>query len=60
MLEPPLRFFYRFIRLSKSLGITDRTANRYIADFCEKGLVNRKQAGCYINLYRRPAEEGYP
>jgi hypothetical protein len=52
--------FQDFISIAKSLEITERTANRYIATFCEKGLVVREQAGCYINLTRRPAEEGHP
>ena len=55
----PERFTYQdFMSLAKSLEITERTANRYVAGFCEKGLLNREQAGCYINLNRRPAQEG--
>ncbi|HET6559645.1 MAG TPA: hypothetical protein VFG54_20135, partial [Prolixibacteraceae bacterium] len=44
-----------FMSLAKSLGITDRTANRYIAAFCEKGLLKREHAGCYTNLNRMPS-----
>ena len=36
--------------LAKSMSIEARTADRYIASFCEKGLVCREQYGMYTNL----------
>ena len=39
-----------FISISKSLLIADRTANRYIATFCDKGLICRESVGSYLNL----------
>jgi hypothetical protein len=56
----PEKFTYQdFMSLAKSLEIAARTANRYIARFCKNGLVTREQAGSYINLHGRPAEEGH-
>ena len=51
--------FQEFMDLAKSLDITERTANRYVAAFCEKGLLHREQAGSYVNLNRKAAEEGF-
>ena len=39
-----------FIDEAKSLSILHRTAERYIAIFCEKGLVRRNLHGIYSNL----------
>ena len=39
-----------YIDLAKSMSIEARTADRYIASFCEKGLVCREQYGMYTNL----------
>ena len=39
-----------FIELAKSLSILHRTAERYMAMFCEKGLVRRDLHGIYSNL----------
>jgi len=39
-----------FIDLAKSLSITLRSAERYIAIFCEKKMIEREQLGTYRNL----------
>ncbi|HET6559631.1 MAG TPA: hypothetical protein VFG54_20065, partial [Prolixibacteraceae bacterium] len=39
-----------FINIAKAMDITVRTANRYIFDFCDKGLLHRENQGSYINL----------
>jgi hypothetical protein len=37
-----------FLEVAKSLGITDRTSDNYIAAFCAKGLIFREQNNSYI------------
>lgn len=39
-----------FMELGKHLSISESTAKRYIAAFCEKGLIKRETQGNYINL----------
>ena len=39
-----------FIELAKSLSIHERTANRYIALFCEKGCICREQVDSYAKI----------
>jgi len=39
-----------FIDLAKKMTIQVRTAERYMATFCEKGLILREQLGTYTNL----------
>jgi hypothetical protein len=39
-----------YLELAKSLSIPDKTADRYINMFCDKGLIFREQHGIYINL----------
>ena len=39
-----------YIALAKSLSITERTADAYIVNFCDKGLILREQRGIYTNL----------
>lgn len=47
----PEKFTHQeFIDLAKSLSIPERSAVRYIADFCEKGLIRREVPGTYTNL----------
>lgn len=46
-----------FLNIAKDLSITARTANRYIATFCEKGLLRREQAGSYTNPNRLPGDD---
>jgi hypothetical protein len=47
----PEKFTYQeFVEMAKSLNIRPRTAERYIALFCEKELINRDQLGSYTNL----------
>jgi len=47
----PLHFDRKgYLDLAKRLGINEKTAEGYIAKFCEKGLVFREQQGNYINL----------
>ena len=47
----PLKFTRaKFIDLAKRISITERTAERYMVVFCEKGLVEREQHGTYTNL----------
>jgi len=36
-----------FIDLAKSLSFAERTADKYISTFCEKGLIFREQANTY-------------
>ncbi|HET6558035.1 MAG TPA: DUF3987 domain-containing protein [Prolixibacteraceae bacterium] len=37
-----------FLDLAKSLSIAERTSEKYITIFCEKGLIFREQQGSYI------------
>jgi hypothetical protein len=37
-----------FLELAKNLGIANRTADKYIAAFCDKGLMERPQLNDYI------------
>ena len=47
----PLKFTRaKFIDLARHISINERTAERYIGIFCEKGLVEREQHGSYTNL----------
>ena len=47
----PIEFTHQgFIDIAKSLSITVRTAEGYIANFCEKGLILREQKGIYRNV----------
>jgi len=47
----PLTFTYKdFIELAKTLSITARSAERYMAIFCEKKMIEREQLGIYRNL----------
>ena len=47
----PLKFTRaKFIDLARHISIHERTAERYIGIFCEKGLVEREQHGSYTNL----------
>jgi len=47
----PLKFTRaKFIELARRISITERTAERYMVVFCEKGLVERKEHGTYTNL----------
>jgi len=47
----PERFNHTaYIDLAKTMSIEVRTANRYIAGFCEKGLACREQYGMYTKL----------
>ena len=39
-----------FIDMAKSLLIPQRTADRYMSIFCEKGLMHRDIRGIYSNL----------
>lgn len=39
-----------FTDIARSLSINERTATRYIAAFCEKGIIRRDQPGKYTNL----------
>jgi len=39
-----------YIDLAKSMSIQERTAERYITSFCNKGLIFREQMGTYTNL----------
>jgi hypothetical protein len=39
-----------YFDIGKSLLIQERTAERYMVTFCEKGLVFREQHGLYTNL----------
>ena len=44
----PEKFSHQdFIDLAKSISIAERTAVRYITDFCEKGLIRREIQGTY-------------
>jgi len=38
-----------YLALAKSLSIAEKTAERYITQFCDKGLIFRGQQGCYTN-----------
>jgi len=50
----PEKFSNRdFIDLAKSISIAERTAVRYIADFCEKGLIRREIQGTYTKEKER-------
>lgn len=44
---------HEFLELAKILGIAERTADKYISEFCEKGLVMREQQ----NLYRKTNDQ---
>jgi hypothetical protein len=46
-----------YIDVAKSLSIPQRTADRYMSIFCEKGLVRRDLRGIYSNL---TLEKGIP
>ena len=47
----PLKFTRaKFIDLAKRISINERTAERCIVIFCEKGLVEREKHGTYTNL----------
>ena len=47
----PQKFNHQyFVDVAKSLSILHRTAERYIAIFCDKGLVRRDLHGIYSNL----------
>ena len=39
-----------FIDLANTMSIQERTAERYITSFCDKGLIFREQWGTYTNL----------
>ncbi|HEY3372591.1 MAG TPA: DUF3987 domain-containing protein [Prolixibacteraceae bacterium] len=39
-----------YITLAKSLSIAERTADTYIVNFCDMGLIFREQRGVYTNL----------
>lgn len=47
-----------FIDLAKSLFITLRSAERYIAIFCEKKMIEREKLGTYRNLTLEDGEKG--
>jgi len=50
----PEKFSHQnFIDLAKSISIAERTAVRYIADFCEKGLIRREIQGTYTKEKER-------
>lgn len=47
----PEKFNYQdFINISKSLAISERTASRYISEFCDKNLISRTSQKTYLNL----------
>lgn len=47
----PEKFTYQeHIALAKSLSLSGRTAESYISEFCNRGLVLREQKGTYINI----------
>lgn len=39
-----------FLQVAKTLGITDRTSDNYIAAFCAKGLISREQNNSYLKI----------
>lgn len=39
-----------FLALAKSFNIADRTADKYIGEFCSKGLINREQTNEYVKI----------
>lgn len=46
----PVEFTYQdFIKLAKSIEISERTANRYMTEFCSKGLIGRIDQKTYTN-----------
>ena len=50
----PEKFSHQnFIDLAKSISIAERTTVRYIADFCEKGLIRREIQGTYTKETER-------
>ena len=47
----PLKFTRaKFIELARRISINERTVERYMVVFCEKGLVKRELHGNYTNL----------
>jgi hypothetical protein len=47
----PLTFTrLEYVQLAKSLSISERTAEAYIMNFCDKGLIVRQQRGIYTRL----------
>jgi hypothetical protein len=38
-----------YIKLAKSIDLTEKTARGYITNFCTKGLILHQQHDCYIN-----------
>ena len=46
-----------FIDLANTMTVQERTAVRYIAFFCNKGLIFREQMGTYTNLTKTERQE---
>ena len=46
-----------YFELAKSMSISERTAERYVFLFCEKGLVFKEHLGIYTNLSLAESEE---
>jgi len=46
-----------YFELAKSMSISERTAERYVFLFCEKGLVFKEKLGIYTNLSLAEPEE---
>ncbi|HET6557600.1 MAG TPA: DUF3987 domain-containing protein [Prolixibacteraceae bacterium] len=47
----PERFIrHGFLELANSLGIAERTADKYIGEFCDKGLIMREQQSFYVKI----------